>query len=589
LGLVLATAVAAPQAAAASNRNASKARGYIVVYRASVTSVNAETESRERVRGFSSRLRFRSALEGFSARLKPSQVRGLRADPEVDFVSPDLRVRAASAVPLASGEPLPPTGVQRIGAATATTTRQASTANVAVLDTGIDFAHPDLNAVSGKNCIGSGSAADDQGHGTHVAGTIGARNNGAGVVGVVPGTKLYAVKVLNSSGSGLWSQVICGIDWATATRADSDPANDVRVVNMSLSGGGGPVKSCSTTTDALHKAICKSLTAGITYVVAAGNSAWDFDDAANPDVPAAYPEVLTVTAMSDSDGVPGGTGGSPTCTSGQSDDRAATFSNYALTSAGRAHTIAAPGVCINSTVRGGGYARWNGTSMATPHVAGLVALCLGEGSTAGPCASLTPAQTISRIRADAEARTLANSGYGFLGDPSRPLSGNYFGYLSWVGGPAPPAPKYYRPAGYGLASGTVYSGWGATSRLYENDGSWLEINAAKSGSTYVAEIKPTVTIPAADRASLSKLTIDYDGNASATNAQITVSIYNRATSAWETLFAPFSSTSDRSFVWSASVSPDRYLRSDGQVMLKVRGTGSSAFRTRTDWIRFTVE
>ena len=415
---------------------------YIVVYRGSVDSPSSKTAGLERRKRFRSRLRFGRAVKGFAARLSDQQVRELRADPEVAFVAPDRRVRALDSVPLASGDSAP-SGVRRIEAGTPTTAREASSASVAVIDTGIDLSHPDLNAVDGKNCVGTGPAQDDEGHGTHVAGTIAARNNGSGVVGVAPGTKTYAVKVLDSRGSGTISQIICGIDWVTATRTDADPSNDVSVANLSLGGIGDPVKTCSTTTDPMHKAICTSTGAGVTYVVAAGNDGWDFDYAPSPDTPAAYPEVLTVSAMSDSDGAPGAAGGAPGCSPGDADDRYASFSNFAATSAGAAHTIAGPGVCISSTRLGGGQTTMSGTSMAAPHLAGAVALCLGEGGTSGPCAGLSPAQIVSKMRADAESHTTGLPAYGFAGDPTRPAGSAYFGYLSWAGGltadPEPPA------------------------------------------------------------------------------------------------------------------------------------------------------
>jgi subtilisin family serine protease len=319
--------------------------------------------------------------------------------------------------------------VRRIEAGTATTAHAASSAAVAVIDTGIDLTHPDLNAVSGTNCVSPASAAqDDHGHGTHVAGTIAAKNNGAGVVGVAPGTKLYAVKVLDAAGGGTIAQVICGIDWVTRNAA----ALGIKVANLSLGGPGANDNNCGDTNgDPLHMAICRSTAAGVTYVVAAGNSSANLAQF----TPAAYPEVLTVTAVADSDGAPGGAGGAFTCSprvAGEKDDTAAGFSNYAVEKTEVSHTIAAPGVCIRSTWPGGAYNTLSGTSMASPHVAGTVALCLGSGATAGPCAGLGPAQIAQRLRADAQAHATAAN--GFAGDPRRAVRGRYFGDLAWAGG-----------------------------------------------------------------------------------------------------------------------------------------------------------
>ena len=409
---------------------------YIVVYRDAVEAPGAKTHRLERAHGFSARFRYDEALQGFAARLNERQLAALRSDPAVDFVAPDRFVHAAR-VPLAAGDSVP-AGVRRIGAATASEVSGPSSVNVAVIDTGVDLSHSDLSAVSGKNCVTAGAPAqDDEGHGTHVAGTIGARNNGAGIVGVAPGTRIYSVKVLDSAGSGTWSQIICGIDWVTSTRTDADPANDVAVANMSLGGPGTPVGTCATTTDAMHRAICSSTAAGVTYVVAAGNDGWDFDYPQTPDVPAAYPQVLTVTAMGDSDGQGGGSGATPSCTAGEADDRYAAFSNFPATAAGAQHTIAGPGVCIVSAAPGGGYATMSGTSMATPHVVGLMALCLGESGRAGPCAGLAPAEAIQKLRAEADTHSRATAAYGFIGDTLRPVNGFSFGLLAHAFQPVP--------------------------------------------------------------------------------------------------------------------------------------------------------
>jgi subtilisin family serine protease len=351
----------------------------------------------------------------------------LQHDPRVAYVTPDRPVQLlAGTTPAAV--PAVPTGVARIGAApalnpdgtVAVATSPVRKAAVALLDTGI-MNRPDLNVVGGYDCSSSsgdrpGSTADDNGHGTHVAGIV-ADKGIPGVIGVSPGTPLYAVRVFDANGSGTTSAVICGLNWVARNAA----ADNIKVVNMSLGGEGSDDGNCGNTDqDPLHTAVCRVTGAGVTVVAAAGN---DGEDLANS-APAAYAEVMAVTAMADFDGKPGGLVSTSPCHGREKDDTAASFSDYAVPgSASANHTIAAPGECITSTWNDGGTKTISGTSMASPHVAGLVARCID----AGPCAGLTPARIIARLRADAAARP---ADQGFLGDTSHPTDGKYYGNLA---------------------------------------------------------------------------------------------------------------------------------------------------------------
>jgi subtilisin len=295
---------------------------------------------------------YSSALKGYSASLPVTAVAALRRDPRVAYVTAD-RTLSIQAQTL-------PTGINRVdGELSSTVSGNGSgsvNVDVAVIDTGISTSHPDLNVVGGRVC--NGTTFDDQnGHGSHVAGIIGARDDASGVVGVAPGARLWAVRVLNASGSGSFAQIICGVDFVTAH------ASTIEVANMSLGGPGfDPGTGCATG-DALHDAICRSVRAGVTYVVAAGNS----NANASGTVPAAYNEVITVSALADFNGQPGG-GAASTCRA-DVDDTRANFSNF-----GADIDVMAPGVCIFSSYRGTGFATLSGTSMAAPHVAGAAVL-----------------------------------------------------------------------------------------------------------------------------------------------------------------------------------------------------------------------
>jgi len=232
-------------------------------------------------------------------------------------------------------------------------------ADIAILDTGIDLDHADLNVFHERSFIpGTINADDDHGHGTHLAGVAAAKDNSFGIVGIAPGARLWAIKVLESSGMGEISTLIKGLDYINQHQ------NQVDVAVLSL--------GCECESGALDIAINNSIKAGITIVVAAGNEGKD----AGTFTPANNPEVITVSAIADTDGKCGGNG--PPTPYG-ADDMLASFSNY-----GNVVDISAPGVDIYSTFKSNSYTKLTGTSMAAPHVAGAAALYISLHPEASP-------------------------------------------------------------------------------------------------------------------------------------------------------------------------------------------------------------
>ncbi|MCX7772111.1 MAG: S8 family peptidase, partial [Clostridia bacterium] len=205
---------------------------------------------------------------------------------------------------------------------------------VAVLDTGI-APHEDLTVAGGVSLQSyTSSYADDNGHGTHVAGIIGARNNSLGVVGIAPEASLYAVKVLDQDGSGYMSDIISGIEWCISNKMD--------IINLSL--------GSSTSSFALKAEVDKAYGQGILIVAAAGNEGTTDGTGDSVNYPARYDSVIAVAAVD------------------------STTKRAAFSSTGRTVEVAAPGVNIASTYPGDAYARMSGTSMATPFVSGDLAL-----------------------------------------------------------------------------------------------------------------------------------------------------------------------------------------------------------------------
>jgi subtilisin family serine protease len=268
----------------------------------------------------------------------PGRLHALERDPRVAFVEANQVVSIFDHVT--------PNGILRANADVSNTNYSVD-ADIAIIDTGIELDNPDLNVFKYANCARKGplntscnenddGADDGNGHGTHVAGTAAAKNNNIGAVGMAPGARLWAVKVLGNDGSGWMNWIIGGIDYVTAN------ADQIDVANMSL--------GCKCDSNALDAALTNSVAAGVTFAVAAGNSMED----ASTFSPANHPDVITVSAMADFDGVGGGLTDTTVtfgiCTEYE-DDSFACFSNY-----GEDVNIAAPGVNILSTALGGGTA-----------------------------------------------------------------------------------------------------------------------------------------------------------------------------------------------------------------------------------------
>ncbi|MGW0772334.1 S8 family peptidase [Streptomyces sp. NPDC002835] len=312
---------------------------------------------------------YRSVLSGFSAAMSSAKAKALAADPRVAYVEQNSTVRLNDTQPNATW------GLDRIDqrdlplSKTYTYDTSASNVNAYIIDTGIRTSHSEFGgrASVGTDTVGGGQNGQDcQGHGTHVAGTVGGRNHG-----VAKSVNLIAVRVLDCDGSGTTAGVIAGVDWVTAN------ARKPAVANMSLGGSASA---------SLDDAVKKSIASGVSYSVAAGNGLPILGIPANACnySPARVPEAITVGAT-------------------DSSDRRASFSNY-----GTCLDLFAPGVDITSAWKDSDTATStiSGTSMAAPHTAGAAALYLSSHPTA------TPAQVRDALVTGATSGKVVNPMWG---------------------------------------------------------------------------------------------------------------------------------------------------------------------------------
>lgn len=393
----------APEAGELPTRRGGLRTGATRIARDRAVATSRTIDTLERTVGFRASFRYTYAMAGFAARLSPLQVAALRADRRIA----GLR----KAQPVTPAGEIVPAGIERIKARTGPVPASFPEVAVAVVDTGVGrwlddekaWRHgSELNIAGGFNAYSppggdcstgvssaQGSYDDSNGHGTHVAGTIGAADNGVGAVGVAPGVRIYSVRVFQGE-KGSDATVICGLDWIAAHNAlhAGDEAGDIDVVNMSLRGltpanlqekgcGDSPYTS-PPTTEPEELAICRVMATGATVVVAAGNESQQVSNY----TPSRFRDVLTVAAISDFDGIPGGLGTEP-CVPPRGTETDDTFSLYS--NFGPEVDIAAPGTCVRSTdlASATGTRFMSGTSMATPHVAGAAARYLADHPNAG--------------------------------------------------------------------------------------------------------------------------------------------------------------------------------------------------------------
>src|SRR3990172_9151082 len=315
---------------------------------------------------------FAPFINVIAASVPENAIQGLSHNPNITYVEPDAEAHIMGHATSSNIEYQNSWGVNHIEADVVHPYNTGTGIRVCVVDTGINRTHPDLNDnyVTGIDYVNDDDdPTDDNGHGTHVSGTIAAELNGAGVVGVAPDADLIVAKVLNSAGSGSYSDVIAGINWCAE--------NGAKVISMSLGGSSG--------SDALKSAVDTAYANNILVVAAAGNSGNKAGKNDSVSYPAKYSSVIAVAATS-------------------SVDKRATWS-----STGPAVELSAPGVSVKSTWLGTGYGTISGTSMATPPVSGVAALIWKDDG------SLTSAQVRNIL--DSTALDLGTTGrdnlYGY--------------------------------------------------------------------------------------------------------------------------------------------------------------------------------
>lgn len=357
----LGTAAAAPEGQILSANTPNAVDGsYIVVLNDSLNAKSVSTAATQLADRYGADVAktYSSALDGFSVKASEAEAKRLAANPSVDYVVQNQRVHATE-----TQSPTPSWGLDRIDQAelplddSYTYSTTADNVTAYIIDTGVDASHEDFGdrVQPGQDFVdGGGDGDDQQGHGTHVAGTVAGSE-----YGVAKGASIVPVRVLDANGSGTTEGVISGVDWVAQN------AEGPAVANMSLGG---------TADQALDTAVEGAIEAGVTFVAAAGNESADAGNGS----PSRVESAITVAASDEN-------------------DAQAEFSNY-----GSVVDLYAPGVDITSAAMGGGETTMSGTSMAAPHVAGAAALYLADNPQA------TPAEVSEALTSSATEGAISN-------------------------------------------------------------------------------------------------------------------------------------------------------------------------------------
>ena len=493
-----------------------------------------------------------SSINAIACSMSTQEIEALKKNPKIAYIEEDVEVQATE---YNSGG-LEDWGVIKIGADIVHPTNKGTAIKVAVIDTGINYLHQDLdlNYAGGYDYVnGDTDPMDDNGHGSHCAGIIAAAINGIAVVGVAPEAQLYALKVLNSAGSGYTSDIIEAINWACA--------NDIQVISMSLGASVGSAALQAACDDAF-------VNHNIVVVAAAGNNG-AARTGSNILYPARCANVIAVGAT-------------------DSNNVRAYFSNT-----GPELDLMAPGVNILSDYLDVDLSdpnldtwRMSGTSMATPHVAGTAALILSSiNEVAWASYGFTNGNSTW------ESAEVAKVLIGTADDLGATGKDNLYGYgivdadQAALPPPPPSITKNYPPTSVNIQLGSTS---GSVSSLFTSNNVDLAVKSAKVGTYQTIDWYSTTIINEAP-STVNSLTITYEGSYTKSKSQ-TLYLHNFVSGNWDPIKTQTVGTSDTTITYTTN-SPANYISANREVQLRTYATQitSTSFTCNADYTQISIK